>query len=779
MNLADPSSCWADGDRVRVRGRLWTIAALTPHPSGAALHLRGDDAALTVLTPFDRPQRVRRSISPRRVHRRRWLHAVRRAACRARPFGSVADVPAAAMAILPYQLEPTLAFVRHGATRVLVADAVGLGKTIQSGLLIHTLRAATPMARALIVTPAGLRAQWAGELAARFGIEATVAEAGWLRACDGALPRGVPPWALPGVFVISFDFLKRPEVLRPLEDVTWDLLVVDEAHNLTMASARRAAADAVARRAMRVLLLTATPHAGDTSEFEALCSLGAVAGDPPIVMFRRSRRDAGVPGRRRSTILSVTPTPQERRLHRLLDRYTTAVAREARARHDRRGRLLATVLKKRALSSAASLAVSVQRRLDLLAGAPQASQLLLPLGDGELPDDLADDTALAGPGLADAGLEQRLLSSLARMARAAGPESKPAFLLRLLRRAGEPAIVFTEFRDTLTRLREALADAGHQVTVLHGGQLAAERADAQRRFNTSGGVLLATDAAAEGLNLHERCRLVVHYELPWTPARLEQRAGRVDRIGQPRTVHEVLLVAGHAGERLVLVPLARRAARIRTALGPQAGALDRLPESVVAEAVLDGATLDDEPFVEPGHPAVPLDLREEGTAEAGRLLERRAWMAASPARHATAPDPAIVMASRRRRHATTVSIYALSLSCRGRLVHRELVAVRSTGVVDAHRVLNRLEPGIARIRVQVGQLHGALARRARALAAALPSASRDLVQAGLFDQRVARSMQRRAAAAARLAEQLGLDDEDQEQDRDLPATLELVAVLQE
>ncbi len=111
----------------------------------------------------------------------------------------------------------------------------------------------------------------------------------------------------------------------------------------------------------------------------------------------------------------------------------------------------------------------------------------------------------------------------------------------------------------------------------------AERSRVQHTFNHGGGTLLATDAASEGLNLHQRCRVIVHYELPWNPSRLEQRAGRVDRLGQTRRVHELALVAAHTAERLVVAPLITRFAATTTARGRM---LDALTESRVAAAVM-------------------------------------------------------------------------------------------------------------------------------------------------------------------------------------------------
>jgi len=132
---------------------------------------------------------------------------------------------------------------------------------------------------------------------------------------------------------------------------------------------------------------------------------------------------------------------------------------------------------------------------------------------------------------------------------AAVAESKVHVLRRLLTRVHEPLLVFTEYRDTLLHLRKTAAPGA---AVLHGGLSRAERTAAIEAFTRGeAGVLLATDAAGEGLNLHHRCRVVINVELPWNPVRLEQRTGRLDRIGQQRRVHTFHLVAHEAGERAV------------------------------------------------------------------------------------------------------------------------------------------------------------------------------------------------------------------------------------
>ena len=195
---------------------------------------------------------------------------------------------------------------------------------------------------------------------------------------------------------------------------------------------------------------------------------------------------------------------------------------------------------------------------------------------------------LAAPGLADRARERRWLGALAdAAAAAAGDERKIAALVRLIRRAREPAIVFTEYRDTLERVAEAIARLA-PVARLHGGAHApGARRGARALRRRRARVLVATDAAGEGLNLQARCRWVIDFELPWTPARLEQRVGRVDRIGQTRRVHALHLVARDTAEALVVSRLVARAGRARRALGPELR-VPALPEAQVAALVMGG-----------------------------------------------------------------------------------------------------------------------------------------------------------------------------------------------
>jgi superfamily II DNA or RNA helicase len=585
----------APGNLVAVRGGRWRVAAAVAHADCRELHLRGASGETRVLLwPFDRPAAVAAPPRLRRTPLRRWARGAARALSQSRdpwmPRGRFTGD------VLPYQLEPAVA-VAAGVARVLLADEVGLGKTVQAGWILADLLAREPGARALVAVPASLREQWVSELDSLFCLAATRVDAAWLRAAVADRAADVSPWAAPGIYIGSVDFLKRADVAPSLTDLAWDLLVVDEAHGAAAPTDRHAALARVATLSRRVVIITATPYSGDAAAFASMAGLGAMAGEGAPLLFRRSRDDVGDARVRRHRFAMVRVAAPEARLQRLLDRYSREVWQAAPGDVDA-ARLAMTVLRKRALSSPAATVRSLSRRLELLRGAPSAPSQLSLFDDPPEPDDLLPDAVLAAPGLADGRLETRWLTTLVEAAeRAVLCDSKRRYLLRLLARAAEPVVVFTEYRDTLRGLAEALPHALH----LHGGLGAAERSAVQRRFNEHGGVLLATDAAAEGLNLQRRCRLVVNYELPWNPARLEQRIGRVDRIGQRRRVHAISLVARDTAEDLVVAALARRLVRVSATLGERDRLAALLTEARTARAVIGGGTV-----VPPGEtPDVP------------------------------------------------------------------------------------------------------------------------------------------------------------------------------
>ena len=483
----------------------------------------------------------------------------------------------AAVDLNPHQVEAAAfalgALPTGGAV---LADEVGLGKTIEAGLVVAQL-ASEGRGRTVVLVPASLRNQWRDELRGKFGLEAEVVDG------ERARSSGGNPFDLPGVVVASHTFgaLRADELSR----IPWDLAVIDEAHRLRNAWRRDHRTGQALRRALRrcpKLLLTATPLQNDLLELLGLASfiddallgseesfrlqyLGGEPGDDRIadlkarlapVVTRTLRRQVREHVRftaRRSMVEDFEPSPEEQALY---DRVSDYLRREdAQAIPRERRALMVLVYRKILASSSFALAATLERLADSLerriAGV-EAGTLACP----ELEAFTEEAEEWEGEGGARNGedaprrhrrteAELSELRDCARAARAIRSNAKGEALSRGLDRAftvaracgwPEKAVVFTEFRRTLEYLRALLTARGYSVTCLSGESGGADRRQALvEEFRQGSQVLLMTEAGAEGLNL-QFCNLVVNYDLPWNPQRLEQRIGRCHRYGQSRDV---------------------------------------------------------------------------------------------------------------------------------------------------------------------------------------------------------------------------------------------------
>lgn len=707
------------------------VTAETPGIDASVLDVRGRDLSnlgtrASFLLPFEIVEPLAADNSPRRMSLRKWRHLTRAPLTEATPtWSSLRTGVRARISLLPFQLEPALAITHGLASRVLVADEVGLGKTIQAALIVAEILARTRHARVLIVAPASLKEQWRDELTRRFQIEAWIADAISLARLGAEWGAG-HPWTCRAVTITSIDFVKRPEVMRALETLVWDAVVFDEAHGLTGHSDRAVAANALARRARTVVLLTATPHSGNHRAFETLRGIGDLENSFPLLTLRRTRSDVGLTVSRKTLSLRVRPTLAEREMHRALHAYARKVNAE-RGSGGQAVHLAMTVLTRRACSSPWSLLRSIERRVSLLSSDPASmSQLSLPMFEPS--SDEEPGAELAAAGLEDRDDERRRLEGIrALAARAQTGESKILALIRLLRRTREPAIVFTEYRDTLVRLSSLLESL--RPVMLHGGLLPAERRENVRAF-TGGStrLLLATDAASEGLNLHQRCRLVINLELPWTPLRLEQRVGRVERIGQSRRVHAMHLLGVGTGEESF-------AARLSMRTEEAAEATEKLRDRVPTHAL----------------------VREMAAREAIRI-ERLRRLCSTVASHRD-ERPAITI--RRKRSNNLASVWGFHLAfadADGRPVWQTLVGARAVWIANSgtpptciapmaeslrmmldderDRLLAWLEMSVKQVLDRAALRESAIARAIEGERARLSTA---LLQRGLFDRRAERA----------------------------------------
>ncbi len=731
---------------MRIRGERWRVIAESPFEAASIVDVDGGDASNRGVTarfvlPFEPLEHLPGSAAhPCVVSLARWRHVACAGLAAAVPrWTSLRAAAHADLAVIPFQLEPALAVTRGDGCRLLIADDVGLGKTIEAGLIVAETVTRTPDARVLIVSPAGLRDQWREELESRFSLHTEVLDAAGVARTGARLAPDVNPWAVHPIVITSIDYVKRPDVMRSLEALLWDVIVFDEAHTLAGRSDRGAAAAALAGRSRCVVMLSATPHSGDEDAFTRLCAVGDLGASFPLITFRRTRAGVGLPHDRRSCLLRVRPTAAEAVMHRKLREYTELITQQAAdSASAPAAALVATMLMRRACSSAASLWRSLQRRLTLLAGdaISERDQLALPFVSAE--DDEEPGAELGVAGLGNAAEERRWLEHLLSLSKEASlRESKLLAIRRYLVRANEPALVFTEYRDTLQHLATSLAR--FEPLQLHGGLTSSERRRALREFTEGASrLLLATDAASEGLNLHHRCRLVVSLELPWTPVRLEQRIGRVDRLGQSRRVHAVQLVVADTAEESVVSRFVQRTERIRVALDGSGIAHDR-----------------------------DVSLRQEAALDATRLQSARALHGS---RDVTPYAGQSVLAIAKRRGASRGRVWAVRLPCvdaADHLVFETVIGlhdVRPTGDVrsarDVRAVLaldDALEGLAAESHRQLlttlsTSLRASLllmTRREQAIADALrlrhARLSAGLLQPGLFDRRAERAASAQAS----------------------------------
>lgn len=437
---------------------------------------------------------------------------------------------------LSYQEETARKVLSVLLGRALLADEVGLGKTVEAGLVLSEYLLRGRVERALILTPPSLVAQWRGELASKFAITCRSSE-------DAAL-RGDPRafWSGPGVVVASLATARTPQHRELAAAEPWDLLIVDEAHALK--NARTQSYALVSRLTSRfLLLLTATPIENEVEELYNLVSLirpghlggrtefvrrfgarGGRAGETVRrevrallgeVMVRNTRALSGVrlPPRFARTVL-VAPTAAEGELYHALLDALRAIGPGGRTR------LLLSTLLQEAGSS------------------PHAARATL--------EKIAADTEQP------AAVREALAPAIGCAARLADT-GKGQALVRVLEGDTGPAIVFTRFRATLGFLTGVLASRGIACERVDGALPAAARHQAIDRCRERGAVLLSTDIGSEGLNL-QFCHRLVNFDLPWNPMRIEQRIGRLHRIGQEHAVEVITLcLAGSIEERILRI----------------------------------------------------------------------------------------------------------------------------------------------------------------------------------------------------------------------------------
>jgi len=497
-----------------------------------------------------------------------------------------------------YQLDPLVRAIDMARANLLIADDVGLGKTIEAGLVIQELLVRHRARSVLIVCPASLQVKWQTEMQEKFGLEFRIVDADYVKRLRRECGIHANPWTSFPRLIASVDWMKTGEGLRLIRDalpphVTYprkfDILVVDEAHNVAPSAAGHYALPSQRTRLIRLLsphfehrlFLTATPHNGFQESFTSLLELlddqrfarGVMPDEKQLhrVMVRRMKTDLvdekGEPiyPKRELLPLEVDYAPEEREVHRLLREYTES--RTGSHSGSFGVDFVHKLLKKRLFSSPRAFAATLAKHRQALAqagagrGGRQLEERILRKAILRAEEDYADEVKAEEAEAEAVGIATELSSPLTESQRSMlermcswaeraknRPDSKAEAILRWLddhlktdgRVNDKRVILFTEYRATHSWLHEILTSrgwGGDRLMVLHGGMDREERERVKAAFQAHPNVspvriLLATDAASEGIDLQNHCNYLIHVEIPWNPNVMEQRNGRIDRHGQ-------------------------------------------------------------------------------------------------------------------------------------------------------------------------------------------------------------------------------------------------------
>lgn len=496
-----------------------------------------------------------------------------------------------------YQLDPVVRALSMPRVNLLIADDVGLGKTIEAGLVVQEMILRHRVRSVLIICPSSLQVQWQEEMRDKFGLEFRIIDSETMSQLRRKRGIHVNPWSHFPRLITSIDFLKRERPMRTFRETlpagdqptfprAYDLMIVDEAHNVAPSGRGKYATDSMRTLAIRQLVphfehklfLSATPHNGYRESFASLLELldsqrfaRAVTPDRnqlDAVMVRRMKSELKLrwDGSRRFAErfvkhLEVPYTDEERQAHHALQQYSEMRLKQATSDGERMAsEFVLKLLKKRLFSSPAAFGITLEKHIATVGARKPASSVARDIED--FSDDYADDeeyetetgevVSTVSQTLSPISSEEKAL--LRQLSEYAAKSSQRAdckaqtlidWLKTTLRPGGkwneERVIIFTEYRATQKWLFDLLARedfaAGGRLEMIYGGMPNDQREPIKAAFQahpkeSAVRILLATDAASEGVNLQNHCSKLIHFEIPWNPNRMEQRNGRVDRHGQ-------------------------------------------------------------------------------------------------------------------------------------------------------------------------------------------------------------------------------------------------------
>lgn len=607
----------APGAHIEVRDAVWRVVQVNQTSSGsAAWHVVGlseivrDQEAIFLqeyepkVTVLD-PRETQLVVDPTPGHRRSRLYLESK--LRRVPPTTTEPVlgRSAALDVMGFQLQPARLALQQTRPRVLIADAVGLGKTLEAGILLSELIRRGRGRRILVATVKSMLTQFQKELWSRFSIPLVRLDSVGLQRIREQIPTNHNPFHYYDKTIISIDTLKQNNALRThVERAEWDVIVIDEAHNVAERggdrSQRAKIAKILADRSDALILLSATPHDGKAESFASLMNMldPTAIADPKSytredidgLFVRRFKKDVqselgkAFPEREMRQVHATATPAEEAAFDALVDLRFSAIDQRKHG-----AMLFKTTLEKALFSSPAACRQTIAERLKTIAGRKDAAAFEADAEALRHVDELV--AAIDG---ASFSKYQRLLELLRDKKQLQwSPKKKDDRL-----------VIFSERIETLKFLREHLkADLGledEQIELLHGGLSDRDQQAIVERFgkdNAKVRVLLASDVASEGLNLHFLCHRLVHFDVPWSLMVFAQRNGRIDRYGQERPPQIVYLLTESQNERIrgdvrILELLTRRDDQAQKNIGDPSALMRKYDEeaevALTAEAIEAG-----------------------------------------------------------------------------------------------------------------------------------------------------------------------------------------------
>ncbi len=523
---------------------------------------------------------------------------------------------------LPHQIQLVHRILSSGNYNWLIADDVGLGKTIEVGLLLAALKRKRQTLRVLVVAPAGLTRQWQDELRYKFDQHYRIyGRDFWIKNPEH--------WKLYDQMIVSLDTAKREDQLALFsKSPGWDIIIFDEGHKLTRHATgerteRYRLAEVLRRKSDSLVLLSGTPHQGYADRFTALLELvrpdmreqiHTLEANPEIVrdLILRNRKSVVTDNDGNFLFhgqqihrVAISPSQETIEFQRLLHSYLKRGYRSS-AMHGTAGRAIGFVMttyRKLSSSSIAAIECALHRRLERLTAESDLStneqgtdDLVLSdlVEGGDDYDDLVEthaDSSRKEFFKFERDLIRRLLCA-ARDVKTCD-EKLQTFLndvVAPLVSENKKLVIFTEYRATQSYLKASIDNYFHEagsVELINGSMTLDEKIRAIAAFNNGSQFLISTEAGGEGINLHMSCHVMVNYDLPWNPARLVQRIGRLYRYGQSETVVVFNLHARDSFDNNVIDLMLQRVSQIVRDMAPVGAEYNERLHSEILGEVLD------------------------------------------------------------------------------------------------------------------------------------------------------------------------------------------------